>query len=240
MTNVDVVSPAQRLGRLFRVEDLVLVGFVAVVSPLLFRVGGDKGPFDAGQPLAGVLRLAAVLGVLLCVSARKAAEPGAADQGSLVNRGVVGPLTGGVLLVTISGFTALGVSSTVTLVLIAGAGVVAVAMRFVAPPLSVVGRRALVAPFGAVAGGIYWSFIDAVLPNQQATALRHAAFIDPHAAMPVLLFLLAFSVIYYAMLVYAPRQIAEREGGWMVWVLRYLAFVASIALGVAWLGVLSA
>jgi hypothetical protein len=48
-----------------------------------------------------------------------------------------------------------------------------------------------------------------------------------------------FSAVYYAMLVFAPRQIAEREGGGVEWVLRYLLFVVSIVLGIGWLGVLS-
>jgi hypothetical protein len=41
------------------------------------------------------------------------------------------------------------------------------------------------------------------------------------------------------MLIFAPRQIAEREGGVIEWLLRYAAFVVSIVLGIGWLSVLS-
>jgi len=50
----------------------------------------------------------------------------------------------------------------------------------------------------------------------------------------------AFSAIYYAMLIYAPRQIAEREGGVVEWLLRYATFAVSIALGIGWLSVITA
>jgi hypothetical protein len=223
----------------FRFEDLILTGWVAVASPLLFRIGGEKGPFDAGQPVAGMLRLVAVGAVLLCVAARKAPDPDGKTQPGLLDRGAVGPLFGGFLLVAISGFTALGASSQLGLVVVVAAGVAMIIVRFVLPPLTPIARRALLCPFVAITGGLYWTFIEAVLPNQRAAQLRHAAFIDPHAATPILLFLVAFSVVYYAMLIYAPRQIAEREGGLAVWVARYLAFAASIALGVGWLSILS-
>lgn len=47
-------------------------------------------------------------------------------------------------------------------------------------------------------------------------------------------FLVAFSAVYYAMLIYAPRQVAEREGGLLAWGLRYLMFLGGIALGAGW------
>lgn len=234
----DVAPGGARMALPLRFEDLVLAGWVAIASPLLFRFGGDKGPFDPGQPLAGVLRLAAVVGVLLCIAARKTPDPGEKAQPGLIERGAVGPLAGGVLLVALSGFTALGVSSQVGLLMVLAAGAGMIVMRVAAAPLSLLARRALVSPFVAIAGGLYWTFIEAVLPNQQAAAIRRAAFIDPHAATPILLFLVGFSVVYYAMLIYAPRQIAEHEGGWLVWGARYLTFAASIALGVGWLRII--
>jgi hypothetical protein len=238
-TSLDAAPARRPLTGLLRIEDLVMVGWVAAVSPLLFRVGADKGPFDAGQPVAGILRLVAVLGVLVCLAARKAPDPTGKAQPGLINRGVIGPFSGGLLLVTISGFVGLGTSSQLVLAVVVAAGLAMIAVRVAVPPLDLRARRALVAPFATIAGGLYWSFIEMVLPNQQAAQVRHAALVDPHAATPVLLFLLAFSVVYYAMLIYAPRQIAEREGGRAEWVVRYLAFVASIALGVGWLSIIS-
>jgi hypothetical protein len=221
------------------VEDLLIAGWVAIANPLLFRAGGDKGIFDSGQPLEGLLRLAAVLGVLVCLAARRKDDDGATPPRSLMNSGAVGPLTGGLLLVTISGFIALGAPTPVVYVVLLVAAVGMIAIRLAAPPLSLFVKRALVTPFVMVAGGLYWTVIESVVGTPGVAAVRRTALADPHQAELALLFLLAFSAVYYAMLVYAPRQIAEKEGGRVVWVLRYAAFVVSIALGIGWLSILS-
>ncbi len=62
---------------------------------------------------------------------------------------------------------------------------------------------------------------------------------DLRAGAPLIGFLLAFSAVYYAMLVAAPRQVAEREGGLVSWVVRYLLFVVGVAFGIAWLPLLA-
>jgi hypothetical protein len=235
---VDAAS-GTRLALPLRLEDLVMAGWVAIASPILFRIGGDKGPFDPGQPVPGLLRLASVVGVLVCIAARQRPEPGSAPRGSMISRGAVGPFVGGLLLVTIAGFTALNAQSQLVLAVLVVAGVGMVVVRFVVPPLGTMARRALVSPFVVIAGGLYWTFIESVIRPSDATALRNAAVGDLHAATPILLFLAAFSIVYYAMLIYAPRQIAEREGGWIEWLLRYAAFVVSIAFGIGWLGILS-
>jgi hypothetical protein len=42
------------------------------------------------------------------------------------------------------------------------------------------------------------------------------------------------------MLIYAPRQISEREGSPVEWLARFALFVASVGLGLGWLAFLSA
>jgi hypothetical protein len=210
-----------------------------IASPLLFKVGGAKGLFDSGQPLEGLLRLGAVLAVMACLAARHKDDAGSAPQRSLSDSGAVGPLGGGILLVTISGFIALGAPTSAVYGVLLAAVVGMIAIHFALPPISVFVRRVLVSPFVMVAGGLYWTAIESVVGTPGAADLRRTAIADPHSSELVLLFLLAFSAVYYAMLVYAPRQIAEREGGAVVWVLRYGAFVISIALGIGWLSILS-
>jgi hypothetical protein len=222
-----------------RVEDLAIAGWVAIASPLLFRAGGDKGVFDPGQPLEGLLRLGAVLGVVACLAARRKTEPGSPPTPSLLNRASVGPFVGGLLLMTISGFTALSAPTAAVYAALLAAAVVTIAVRFVVPPISVLVRRVLVSPFLMVAGGLYWTLIESVVATPATAALRRAALIDWRSVELPLLFLLAFSTVYYAMLIYAPRQIAEREGSPIEWMLRYALFVVSIALGIGWLSALT-
>ena len=239
MKLVEAAPPLARATFILRAEDLLVVGWVAIASPLLFKIGGDKGPFDAGQPIPGLLRLVAVAGVLICLAARSQPGPGRGTGASMIQRGVVGPFAGGLLLVTIAGFTALSTPPPLVLAVLVIAAIAMIAVHFALPPLSTLARRALVSPFVLIAGGLYWTFIESVIRPSDAAALRRAAAVDLHAATPLLLFLVAFSAVYYAMLIYAPRQVAEREGGWVEWLLRYAAFAASIALGIGWLAILS-
>jgi hypothetical protein len=230
--------PRSRSTLVLRIEDLLIAGWVAIASPLIFRFDGKKGPFDPDQPIQGLVELAAVLGVLLCLAARQKVDPASPPQPSLVNRGVVGPLVGALLLVTISGFTALGAPTAAIYIVLIATAAGMVAIRIAGPPLNVLARRALVSPFVVVAAGLYWTFIESVMGSVGAATIHRLAPLNPQSA-PALLFLFAFSAIYYAMLIFAPRQIAEREGGVIQWLLRYAAFVVSIVLGIGWLSVLS-
>ena len=180
-----------------------------------------------------------MLGVLACLAARRKDDGGAAPRRSLLNSGAVGPLTGGILLVTISGFISLGAPTPVVYAVLLVAAVGMIAIRVVVPPLSVFVKRALVSPFVMVAGGLYWTVIESVVGTPGVAAVRRTALVDPHQAEFALFFLLAFSAVYYAMLVYAPRQIRGVDGRLLVLVRRYAAFVVSIALGIGWLSILS-
>jgi len=216
-----------------------MAGWVAIASPLLFRAGGEKGPFDPDQPLQGVLRLGAVLCVVICLAARRPVQPDGQAEPPALNWAAVGPLTGGLLLLTISGFVALDASSEVVLPLLIAVLVVGVVVHFALPPLPLLARRALVTPFVMIAAAIYWNVIAQVTGGGGFRLTPAQAIGDPHTAELILGFLAAFSAVYYAMLIYAPRQVAGREGGVLEWGIRYVLFLASIVLGIGWLGALS-
>ena len=215
------------------VEDWLLAGWVALATPALFRLQGGAGPFDSGAPLEGTLRLAAVLAALICLAARRPKTDTGDAGASILERGAVGPLCGGLLLVGISGFTALDVPSGLAVALVITALVAMIAVHLAAPPLSLMVRRALVTPFVMVAGGLFWSLIAAVIGEPGGTTAAAVA-ANPQAAAAAVAFLLAFSAVYYAMLVYAPRQVAERDGGVVTWLSRYALFVAGVVAGLAW------
>jgi hypothetical protein len=225
--------PSRRRTPLLVAEDWLLAGWVALATPLLFRVQGGSGPFDGGAPLLGVIRLGAVVAALVCLAARRDPKDETPGGRSIVERGAAGPLCGGLLLVAISGVTALDVTSGPGLALLVTAGVVMIAVHLFLPPLGIPARRALVTPFVMVAGGLFWTFIAAVA-GEPGSAAAGSAVSDPRTVLVAGGFLLAFSGVYYAMLVYAPRQVAEREGGLVTWVLRYALFVAGVIFGLAW------
>jgi hypothetical protein len=234
------VSPPDRSHRAVIVaEDWLLAAWVALATPLLFRVQSGAGPFDGGAPLLGVIRLGSVFGALICLAARRDPQGVTHGGASILERGAVGPLCGGLLLVAISGFTALDITSGPGLAVIAAAIVAMILVRVLVPPLPIAVRRALVTPFVMVAGGLFWTFIAAV-SGEPGSASVVSAVANPQTALAAAGFLLAFSAIYYAMLVYAPRQVAEREGGLLTWILRYALFVAGVLFGLAWPRIFSA
>jgi hypothetical protein len=159
-------------------------------------------------------------------------------QTTLINRGAMGPFVGGMLLITIGGFVALDAGSQVVLGVLVLTVVALIAVRIAVPPLPNPVRRLLISPYVMIAAGLYWTVIEQVVGTPGFSAARNQARIDFHSAELPLLFLVAFSAVYYAMLIFAPRQIAESEGGIVEWLLRYLAFVVSIVLGIGWLGVI--
>jgi hypothetical protein len=222
-----------QLALSLRVEDWLLFGWVSLAAPVLGQADPSAGPFDPGRPVQGALELIGVAGALIClVTGRSDPPPGARSTG--VGWGATGPLVGGLLLVSLVGWTGLGLSGTLATAAWIALAVVIVAVRWRWPALPTVVRRALVTPFILAAGGIFWNVIDTVSGGRSALVGQPAG----ASAGDVLLlvgFLAAFSSVYYAMLIFAPRQVAEPEGKPVTWLLRFGVFLASVALGLVWL-----
>ncbi len=221
-----------------RVEDAVLAVWVAVVAPALFASGpAPAGPFEPGRPIDGLLGLGAVLGVAVCLALRRPDAPQGRGSSSW---GAVGPLVGGLLLVVVHATTSLGMSGGLVFATALVFAAVALVARRRWPAPSAAFRRALVTPYLAVAGGMFWDVIAGVTSGGELPAqIRRAAASDLGAVLPIVGFLLLYSAVHYAMLVFAPRQVAEREGGVVVWLVRYAVFAASLLLGAGWLVVLA-
>ncbi len=221
-----------------RVEDWLLAAWVAVVAPLLTAAQGTTGDvLPADRPLDGILGLMAIAGAALCLALRRPPTEGA-DRAFLASA-AVGPFVGGLLLVAAATLTALDLPSDAATVFAGGLVVAAVVVRLRVPPAPVIVRRMLMTPFILVTGTLFWRLIHAVTAGGVVDQLRAASPADLRAGAPLIGFLIAFSAVYYAMLVAAPRQVAEREGGLVAWSVRYALFVAGVAFGVAWLPVLA-
>lgn len=229
------MQAGQRLGEWARVEDWLLAGSMAVVSPLLVRLQNSNGPFDPGRPLDGILGIAAVIGALACMVTTSSDRP---DDGgpNILERAAVGPLVGGLLLVTISASDGLDLSDTAGKVVVALAAVLIVAVRLRWPKLPTAVRRGLVTPFTLVAGNLFGVQIHELTGGSNLAASLGTA--DLGAVGVVLGFFALFAAVFYTMLIYAPRQVAEAEGGPMTWIWRFVLFVAGTAFGLGWLAVL--
>jgi hypothetical protein len=223
----------RRVAPLVRIEDLVLAAWVAFTAPLLAQQGGG-GPFDGGRPIQGLFAVVGVIGAAACLAIPPSDQPEGAAVGA--SSATIGPLSGGMILVAASGLSGLDAPESLIgpLAVVSAVGILIARWRLRA--LSTQTRRALVVPYVLAAGGIFWQLMDAVVgPIQSNGSLRDAVLSGVPGAGTVAGFLLAFSAIYYAMLVYAPRQVAEHEGGPVAWIARYGLFAAGIALGMSWL-----
>ena len=222
-----------------RPEDLVLAGWVALANPLLSQSQGGGDPFASGRPIDGLIRLAGVAGALVCLGTRTAGLPADADQ-SILTGGAAGPAVGGLMLVGASGLAALGLAPEAAFFPLFGVVLVLLLLRDHVPALPTAARRALITPFVLAAGGIFWNFVRGVTGGASGGVGSlgdvGSLMAQAQAIAPVLGILTLGAAVYYAMLVYAPRQIAEREGGPLVWLARFALFLASLVLGFGWLG----
>jgi hypothetical protein len=249
----EVEASLPKRGIFIRAEDLALAGWIGLVAPAFAQAGGTAGPFDSGHPIDGVIRLAGFCGAIACLATRspvapvapgRAADDSAAaaarDRPAALNSASVGPLVGGRMLVGGSALAEFGVDPAAAFVPAFGIVMVLALAQSHLPVLPTSVRRALVTPYLMAAGGLFWSVVRQViggLGSGSGSGTGVAIGALPTIAGPIGLLILG-SAVYYAMLIYAPRQIAEREGGPIEWLARFGLFVASLGLGLGWLALL--
>jgi hypothetical protein len=251
-------AAGRALSRLaVRGEDLLLAGWIVVAAPLLSRAGGSAGPFDSGHPVQGVLMLIGFAGALACLATRSPAATartlpgsfaattpegdgaGGATKPTVLDSAAVGPLVGGLMLVGGTGFAELGFDPAALFIPTFGAVVILALAQSHTPLVSTPVRRALVTPYLLAAGGIFWGIVHAVTGGLDISAQFGSSTTGMSSGVAAVagIFVVG-AAVYYAMLIYAPRQIAEREGGPLQWLARFALFVFSVVAGVGWLSLL--
>ena len=217
---------------------LALVGFCGALACLATR---DSGPAADGSAAPGVSGSAAP-GVSAAAGGAlvSASIPAAGGGSGVLDSGAVGPLVGGLLLVGFSAFTELGLDPLALFypTIIAVLALSVLESRVPHVPTAV--RRALVTPYLLTAGGLFWNVVHQVVGGIDFRAFFGGTFTGVSSGVGVVLGALTlFAAVYYAMLIYAPRQIVEREGGPLVWLARFTLFLASVGLGLGWLSLLA-
>lgn len=236
------------LGLALRAEDGLLFGWIVLAAPLLALAGGTAGPFESGRPIAGVLQLVGFCGAFACLATRNSGTAGCAvgasgpvssARSSVLDSGAVGPLVGGLLLVGGSAFAELGLDPLTVFYPTIVAVLALSVLQSRVPAVSTTVRRALVTPYLLSAGGLFWGVVHEVTGGMDLRAQFGGSVPDVTSGVAgVLGLLILCAAVYYAMLIYAPRQVAEREGGALQWLARFGLFVVSVALGLGWLSLL--
>jgi hypothetical protein len=203
-----------------------------VVVPL-FTVPAGSAAATGPDSILGLLDVVGLLGFAACLGARSQPDvvSGLVDRGDVVY--AVGPLFGA-LAFTIDDIGArLALPDNLAILPLAIAALVALLFRLRIPPLTAVQRRTLVTPFILVTSRFFGEFLSGLTPFFDLRTL--AAAITEHGGFAGTAFVALIATlgvaVFYAMLVFAPRQIAEREGSPASWAVRFVLFVVSLSIG---------
>jgi hypothetical protein len=224
-------SPIDRLLRHLRLEDVLLFAWL-IVGPLLLPGQVGDTALDRPDPLAGLLGIVALCGVAVCLGSRSrdGIQSGLVAGGDVAY--AVGPLTGALLFALYSTNAHLGLGDGLAWLPIALAIAAGVAAHWLLAPLAIEQRRALVVPFVLLTSGAFSEMISGIAGIFD---LRLSIDAIRTGQLSETLFVVGLGtlacLVFYVMFVFAPRQIAEREGTPVNWAVRFGAFVLSLSLG---------
>lgn len=245
-SRIDAGTRAVSWAAALQPEDVALVGWVAVVQPVLRGVrlplaGTYADLTDRQEPLLGIAYAAAVALAIVSLGLREPDRSGRLVLSWTENQfGIVfGPFLGGVLLLASIANANLGVAGPALVIgSVVAAIVVAVASSRlpVAPPVA---RRLLVQPFVFLAAGVFNATMAEISPGLGFAPLTGVDLATALQGLALTVGLIAvFGSVFYAMLVFAPRQVANPEGTTAGWLVRYALFVAGTVVGSSWLRLL--
>jgi len=210
---------------------VALVASLILGSVLAPAAGTD--PTLPGQgPLAGLFDLVALCGAATCVAARRR---DASHTGLITGQDLayaVGPLFGAVAFTLDQSVARLGLTGGGALLPLTLPIGVAVWARLRMPPTSALQRRALVTPFILATSGFFSQFLSGPADLFDVRSLAAAVAGGAHAAEALLVLSvgLVATLLFYLMLVFAPRQLAEHEGTLQTWAIRFVVFVLGLAV----------
>ncbi len=230
---------ADRVRSLLRVEDFVLGTIALIGLPLFDRLTGSASgsgtPADTPAPLTGVIGLVAILGVLACLLTRGAGEPPPFGDGQLTLQGWARfPLAAGVGIVGIETLPGIGLDGDPFVGLTFLVVFVSVMVPGRLPVVPVAARRALVTPMAILATGVFDRMLGSGLGDMVGGVVRGEAPPELAGFLPLIIGAVA---AMYAMLVVAPRAIADPGAGGVAWVVRFLFLLAALATGNVLFGV---
>ena len=224
---------AGMVNRHLRIEDALLFGWL-LLQPTLFPAASAIAAAGSRRDLTGgLLDLAALVLAAVCVGARS--RPGV--QSGLVGGSdgiayAVGPLFGAVAFVLDNTVERLDLTDSLAILPLVLAVLAALVARWRLPPLSAEQRRALVTPFILAASGFFGSFLVGLTDLFDIRTLIAAVTAgDGGWSLCVVGIATLGVLVFYLMLVFAPRQIAEREGTTRTWAVRFVVFLVGLSLG---------
>jgi hypothetical protein len=232
-----------RLGQSLRVEDVLLFGWLVLVQPLIAGLGSGE-PFAEFAPeddsLVGLVYLAAAAAAVVALATRSPGESQFDFESPNSPRSyALWPFMAALALIASIGAENTGIASAeVAFLPVAAVTVVSYVFYNKLPTLAPNKRRILMLPCVLVCAGIFNGTMADVLDSVDVGDLFQAAGGDLQALVGVFALLVLFSLPFYMMFVFAPRQMTESEGTWPAWAARYGLFLVGAIAGVGWLAVI--
>jgi len=221
-----------------RPEDGILAAWLAAGAPVTTSLGG---PEVGESAIAGFVIIGSVIAAIVCLGTRPPDQPRVGlGETSGPPWILAGPLIGALGLVSSIGVDHLGLADDAIL---AGPMSLAAIAALVANPwlpvLDATLRRLLVLPFTLVAGSIFSGLaadlVEGLDPGSIAAGLGTS-----ELTLVGFIFMLVLGGLaaFYAMLVVAPRQLADPEDAGVRWLLRFAVFLVASLTGIGWLTVI--
>ncbi len=229
------------LRRHLRIEDALLFVALVLVEPLLFPASSSSAATNGPDLFVGLLDLLGILAFVACLAARS--QPGVVS-GLVKSNDVlyaVGPLFGAFAFALDDMNEKLALEGNLAIVPLITGILVAILARLLLPPLSAIQRRALVTPFILITSRFFGDFLSGMTEIFDLRQLAAAAANPGDLGGAALLLVVGSAgvLVFYVMLVFAPRQVADKEGTAGTWAVRFLLFLVSLALGQTVAGLLT-
>ncbi|MEO8228482.1 MAG: hypothetical protein ABI628_01830 [Chloroflexota bacterium] len=230
-------------GGLVRLEDAALLGWLVLGAPLIRELAGPNGP-NAGRPLgtepdalSGLIWLTATLLAILVVATRSPGDPVIGFEDMSTPRSYAPlPFLLSLSIVSRTALTRLGVESE----FLTGVVFLVTIGSYVAyphlPNLPRTIRRLMILPFILIAGTVFGEMVADMSDVFDLRALLADPAATPAAFAGLLGLEVLFSGFFFLAFVFAPRIVAEAEGSWRAWFVRYLLFLGATIVSVTFLG----
>jgi hypothetical protein len=237
------VRARPRWLRALRYEDALLFLFAIFLQPLVIRASGNGGISGLSDTpwYLGLFYLAATVGAVLCIATRtEGVTVRTLDTDAMTaTQYAQFPFLGAATLIGTAAVDSLGI---LPAEIVLGPIFLVTIVSFVAAPrlptLPAARRRQLMAPMILACSSLFAGTMVQIAPVFDVARLFQSQASTQGGFFIVVFLPVAAAAVFYTMLIFAPRQLAESEGSWGEWSLRFAVFMVGTVISVWWLNLL--
>jgi hypothetical protein len=225
---------------LFRLEDVALVGWLVLGVPVeRFLAGPNAGDPLGTEPdaLSGLLWLVATVLAIGVIATRSPGDPVIGFEDISTPRSYAPlPFLFSLSIVAHTALARLGIEAEALTAVIFLVTMVSYVAYPRLPNLPRAIRRLMILPFILIAGTVFGGMVGDMADLFDFRGLLADPTATPSAFLGVIGLEVLFSGIFYLAFVLAPRMVAEAEGTWRAWLVRYLVFLVATIVSATFLG----